>query len=178
MRPAGNVKHGAGRRAVVHALDPLNQVALTELKQAASRHAQDDALKEGFRNVDEQARAVPLGQALQASGGLWFGWSGKVVEGGTPGEGDVHLQTAGPVQLATVDLSREDHDSYYLGYSNGVLWPVFQPMGQLITLMKDGLELPVLASLGFIDILALMATLIWLAARYARKHGIVSVAGR
>jgi trehalose 6-phosphate synthase len=69
--------------------------------------------------------AVALGQALQASGGLWFGWSGKVVEGGTPGEGDVHLQTAGPVQLATVDLSREDHDSYYLGYSNGVLWPVF-----------------------------------------------------
>ncbi|MCM2345275.1 MAG: alpha,alpha-trehalose-phosphate synthase (UDP-forming) [Acidovorax soli] len=69
--------------------------------------------------------AVALGQALQASGGLWFGWSGKIVEGGTPGEGDVHLQTAGPVQLATVDLSREDHDSYYLGYSNGVLWPVF-----------------------------------------------------
>jgi trehalose 6-phosphate synthase len=69
--------------------------------------------------------AVALGQALQASGGLWFGWSGKIVEGGTPGEGDVHLQSAGPVQLATVDLSREDHDSYYLGYSNGVLWPVF-----------------------------------------------------
>jgi len=69
--------------------------------------------------------AVALGQALQASGGLWFGWSGKIVEGGTPGEGEVHLQSAGPVQLATVDLSREDHDSYYLGYSNGVLWPVF-----------------------------------------------------
>ena len=68
---------------------------------------------------------MALGQALQASGGLWFGWSGKIVEGGTPGEGDVHLQSAGPVQLATVDLSREDHDSYYLGYSNGVLWPVF-----------------------------------------------------
>lgn len=24
-----------------------------------------------------------------------------------------------------MDLSREDHDSYYLGYSNGVLWPIF-----------------------------------------------------
>jgi trehalose 6-phosphate synthase len=24
-----------------------------------------------------------------------------------------------------VDLCREDHDSYYHGYSNGVLWPVF-----------------------------------------------------
>ena len=69
--------------------------------------------------------AVAVGQALEASGGLWFGWSGKIVEDGTPGEGDLHLQTAGNVQLATVDLSREDHDSYYLGYSNGVLWPVF-----------------------------------------------------
>jgi trehalose 6-phosphate synthase len=69
--------------------------------------------------------AVAVGQALEASGGLWFGWSGKVVENGTPGEGDLHLHHAGKVQLATVDLSREDHDSYYLGYSNGVLWPVF-----------------------------------------------------
>lgn len=69
--------------------------------------------------------AVAVGQALEASGGLWFGWSGKVVENGTPGEGDLHLHQAGKVQLATVDLSRDDHDSYYLGYSNGVLWPVF-----------------------------------------------------
>jgi trehalose 6-phosphate synthase len=69
--------------------------------------------------------AVAVGQALKASGGLWFGWSGKVVENGTPGEGELHLQQAGKVQLATVDLSRDDHDSYYLGYSNGVLWPVF-----------------------------------------------------
>jgi trehalose 6-phosphate synthase len=69
--------------------------------------------------------AVALGQALEASGGLWFGWSGRVVEDGTPGEGEVHLSQAGRVQLATVDLSRTDHDSYYLGYSNGVLWPVF-----------------------------------------------------
>ena len=69
--------------------------------------------------------AVAVGQALEASGGLWFGWSGKIGENGTPGEGDLHLQQAGNVQLATVDLSREDHDSYYLGYSNGVLWPVF-----------------------------------------------------
>jgi trehalose 6-phosphate synthase len=69
--------------------------------------------------------AVAVGQALEKSGGLWFGWSGKIVEDGTPGEGELQVQTVGKVQLATVDLSREDHDSYYLGYSNGVLWPVF-----------------------------------------------------
>jgi len=69
--------------------------------------------------------AVALGQALEQSGGLWFGWSGRINENGTPGEGDVHRQQAGAVELVTVDLSREDHDSYYLNYSNGVLWPVF-----------------------------------------------------
>ncbi|MDP2035225.1 MAG: alpha,alpha-trehalose-phosphate synthase (UDP-forming) [Polaromonas sp.] len=69
--------------------------------------------------------AVALGDALSANGGLWFGWSGTIVEGGSPGEGEMHTQQAGNVTLSTVDLCREDHDSYYLGYSNGVLWPVF-----------------------------------------------------
>ena len=69
--------------------------------------------------------AVALGDALSVNGGLWFGWSGAVVEGGAPGEGEVHTQQVGNVTLTTVDLCREDHDSYYLGYSNGVLWPVF-----------------------------------------------------
>lgn len=69
--------------------------------------------------------AVALRDALNATGGLWFGWSGAVVDGGAPGTGDLHLQKAGNVTLATVDLSAPDHAGYYLGYSNGVLWPVF-----------------------------------------------------
>ncbi len=69
--------------------------------------------------------AVALGEALTATGGLWFGWSGEVIEKGTPGEGELHIAQAGNVTLATLDLCQEDHDSYYLGYSNGVLWPVF-----------------------------------------------------
>ncbi len=71
--------------------------------------------------------AVALGDVLNATGGLWFGWSGKVVEPGVDDgmAGEVHTQQAGDVTLVTMDLSREDHQSYYLGYSNGVLWPVF-----------------------------------------------------
>ena len=41
-----------------------------------------------------------------------------------------------------------------------ILYPIFQPMGQLITLIKDGLKLPLLASL----------VLVWLAGRYQKKH--------
>ena len=69
--------------------------------------------------------AVALGESLQQTGGLWFGWSGTIVEDGPTGEGEMHTQQAGKVTLATIDLCREDHDSYYLGYSNNVLWPVF-----------------------------------------------------
>lgn len=69
--------------------------------------------------------AVALGETLQQTGGMWFGWSGTIVEDGPPGEGELHKQQAGKVTLATLDLSRADHDSYYLGYSNKVLWPVF-----------------------------------------------------
>ncbi|HSV47500.1 MAG TPA: trehalose-6-phosphate synthase, partial [Ramlibacter sp.] len=69
--------------------------------------------------------AVALADVLNSTGGLWFGWSGKIVEDGKPGEGEVRTQQAGPVRLVTVDLSRQDHAAYYVGYSNGVLWPVF-----------------------------------------------------
>ena len=40
-------------------------------------------------------------------------------------DGMVHVQKAGAVTLATIDLTTEDHQAFYLGYANGVLWPVF-----------------------------------------------------
>lgn len=68
--------------------------------------------------------AVAIGEALSETGGLWFGTSGNVVDDAS-GDAALHVQRAGRVTLATVDLAREDHDSYYRGYANGVLWPVF-----------------------------------------------------
>jgi trehalose 6-phosphate synthase len=65
--------------------------------------------------------AVALGDALSKSGGLWFGWSGKVSEDRASGE--VHRSRSGPVELVTMDLSKADHDTYYAGYSNQALWP-------------------------------------------------------
>jgi trehalose 6-phosphate synthase len=67
--------------------------------------------------------AVALGDALSQRGGLWFGWSGRIAEGGAPGEGELHEQRSGAVKLVTIDLSRADHDTYYTGYSNQALWP-------------------------------------------------------
>ena len=50
-----------------------------------------------------------------------------------------------------------------------ILWPVFQPMGQLVTLIKDGLSLPLIASLGFFEALILMGFVIWFANKRAKK---------
>jgi trehalose 6-phosphate synthase len=69
--------------------------------------------------------AVALGDALASSGGLWFGWSGKVIDNGAPGEGEMHRQRSGSVELVTIDLSKTDHDTYYAGYANQALWPAF-----------------------------------------------------
>jgi hypothetical protein len=43
-------------------------------------------------------------------------------------------------------------------------------MGQLVTLIKDGLKLPLLASLGFVEVLIVMLVLVRLAGRYQKKH--------
>ena len=51
-----------------------------------------------------------------------------------------------------------------------ILWPILQPMGQLVTLVKDGLSLPLLATIGFVEALALMLLLVWLANRLYRKR--------
>ena len=66
--------------------------------------------------------AVALEAALQAHGGIWFGWSGEA-RPAVDAEA-IRYQQAGPITFATTDLTRRDVDDYYLGYSNRALWPV------------------------------------------------------
>ncbi|MGE0224935.1 MAG: trehalose-6-phosphate synthase [Acetobacteraceae bacterium] len=58
--------------------------------------------------------------ALKQQGGLWFGWSGDVVDNPVPKP----ARTVGPISLYTIDLSRRDYDEFYRGFANGTLWPV------------------------------------------------------
>jgi trehalose 6-phosphate synthase len=71
--------------------------------------------------------AVALGPALQEAGGVWMGWSGRVVDNATPPAelGRVHTRPVGSATLATLDLSDREYKEFYLGFSNSVLWPVF-----------------------------------------------------
>ena len=76
------------------------------------------------RRTSAGGLAVALAEALKSTGGLWFGWSGKIVDDDHEAP-RMHSHQAGAVRLVTIDLARRDHDAYYLGYANGVLWPVF-----------------------------------------------------
>jgi len=65
--------------------------------------------------------AVALIEALSESKGLWFGWSGRIDDA----EGGARIERAGPFDVATVNLSRAEHEDYYNGFANRCLWPLF-----------------------------------------------------
>lgn len=66
--------------------------------------------------------AVALQEAMQQHGGLWFGWSGTLTDSVEPLVSS--RQTRG-VTLVTTELVHRDHESYYQGFCNKILWPVF-----------------------------------------------------
>ena len=66
--------------------------------------------------------AVALQDALRKHGGVWFGWSGKVVPQTTA---EPTITKDGAITYATVDLSRKNSAEYYNGFANRSLWPLF-----------------------------------------------------
>jgi trehalose 6-phosphate synthase len=66
--------------------------------------------------------AVGVLAAMKARGGLWFGWSGHLVDGDPM---DPELTMRGNTTYATIDLREIDHELYYMGFCNGALWPLF-----------------------------------------------------
>jgi trehalose 6-phosphate synthase len=66
--------------------------------------------------------AVALRDALDRYGGLWFGWSGEVAEDAAPPPKAI---TQGRITYLTIDLSRQDYEEFYNGFSNSTLWPLF-----------------------------------------------------
>ncbi|MFC4820740.1 alpha,alpha-trehalose-phosphate synthase (UDP-forming) [Dokdonella ginsengisoli] len=75
--------------------------------------------------LPKEARAGGLASAMQAAlaerGGLWFGWSGRLVE---EGERTLDRRSEGRVDYALLDLTRAEYQEYYLGFANRTLWPL------------------------------------------------------
>ena len=64
--------------------------------------------------------AVAVLAALKEYGGIWYGWSGEVSQL----DSDTKIVNKGNITYAMVDLQPEDHDDYYNGFCNSVLWPL------------------------------------------------------
>jgi len=67
--------------------------------------------------------AVAVSAMLEETGGLWFGWDGNVVDDDADRTPNIVRHNGAAV--ATIPLSRNEYETYYLGYSNRVLWPSF-----------------------------------------------------
>ncbi len=80
---------------------------------------------------------VAMREALQAKGGLWFGWSGEVTDVRSV---KPHIVKKGKVTFVTIDLSRADYDGYYLGYANSTLWPLLHYQLGLIEFHRSQFE--------------------------------------
>jgi trehalose 6-phosphate synthase len=76
-----------------------------------------------------------LHPALEERGGLWFGWSGRA----TPRRQNVPPQTLriGSIDLITIDLSEDEVNDFYTGFSNRTLWPLFHSFPGHVRLRED-----------------------------------------
>jgi trehalose 6-phosphate synthase len=81
--------------------------------------------------------AVALRETLERRGGLWLGWSGDTSsdEAAAP-----HLLTRGKITYATLDLGAADYQDFYIGFANGVLWPLFHYRVGLANFRRDAYE--------------------------------------
>lgn len=65
--------------------------------------------------------AVGVHAALSENGGIWFGWSGEIAEG----ESKLKRSRHGNITYLLTDMTEEEKDGFYSGFSNRTLWPLF-----------------------------------------------------
>lgn len=81
--------------------------------------------------------AVALRKVLGERDGFWFGWSGKLTD--QPAR-EARFADIEGLQVAQIDLTREDHHAYYAGFSNSILWPSFHLRLDLATIESHWYE--------------------------------------
>ena len=79
---------------------------------------------------------VVLQDAIK-TGTLWFGWSGKTADACRE---DAKIVTHRGVDYATIDLSESVYRNYYVGFSNGTLWPLLHFRLNLIDFRREHWE--------------------------------------
>jgi trehalose 6-phosphate synthase len=64
---------------------------------------------------------VAVKAALNRMSGIWFGWSGRITNKPIVQPTRIERDNIGYI---VIDLAKEDHQEYYNGFANRVLWPI------------------------------------------------------
>ncbi len=92
--------------------------------------------------ADPNARAgglaVAVWDALKASGGAWFGWSGDLID--EPSR-TLKVSEDEGVEFVLTDLTHEEYDGYYIQYANRAIWPVLHSRIDLAVFNGDAFEI-------------------------------------
>ena len=79
-----------------------------------------------------------LRSSLTQTGGLWLGWSGRAAPNRTARERGPRIsETAGAVELATIDLTAEEADLFYSNFSNRTVWPLLHGFIERVQVRRD-----------------------------------------
>ena len=88
----------------------------------------------GSKAASAGGLAVGILAALRETGGIWFGWSGEQSEAAAP---MAKVSRAGNITYITIDLSARAFESYYGGFANRTLWPLFHYRLDLSSFDRD-----------------------------------------
>lgn len=71
-----------------------------------------------------------MGPVLRNRGGLWIGWPGTI---GQPNLNRLLLPVQSTIgySLLPVNLTQAEHDGFYYGFSNEIIWPLFHSLQSL-----------------------------------------------
>ena len=74
--------------------------------------------------------------SLVQMGGLWMGWSGRTTQR-TPQSTPAVNVSDGPVEFATIDLTTDESNLFYTGFSNRTLWPLLHSFTERAQIRHD-----------------------------------------
>jgi trehalose 6-phosphate synthase len=79
--------------------------------------------------INQGGLATALLPALGRREVIWLGWSGAITD---QPAGPTRALRDGRMSRLLVDLERGDYEGYYVGFANGVLWPLFHDRVDLV----------------------------------------------
>src|ERR1700749_3436213 len=80
--------------------------------------------------------ASALLPAVQGSGAIWVGSSGRVRDASQK-DSFAEIEALGSGAIATVDLPAASYRGYYEGFANSVLWPALHSRSDLVRATQD-----------------------------------------